>query len=146
MRQRATAIIVKDDKIILIKRIKNGSEYFIFPGGGVDEGETIEQGLVREVKEELCLDISTWKHLYDVEVEHPAFFVNKFRQKYFIYLISEYVGVPEIGGPEKESSNENNQYSVEWISIKKMNSMKNIYPQELVKNLAERLSSFDWKA
>jgi len=66
MRQRATAIVVKDNKIILLKRIKNGSEYFIFPGGGVDEGETVEQGLVREVKEELSLDISTWKHLFDL--------------------------------------------------------------------------------
>ena len=140
MRQRATAIVFKDNKIILLKRIKNGSEYFIFPGGGVDEGETIEQGLVREVKEELSLDISTWKYLFDLEVEHGANFANFGLQKYYIYLITEFTGTPEIGGPEKVASNENNQYFVEWVPLEKLSSMANVYPQELAKDLAGKIN------
>ncbi len=140
MRQRATAIVIKDNKIILLKRIKNGSEYFIFLGGGVDEGETIEQGLVHEVKEELCLDISTWKHLYDVEIEKSTFFINSVHQKYYIFLITEFKGIPEIGGPEKEASNENNQYFIEWVPIEKLSSMNNVYPQKLAKELVNKIN------
>ncbi len=34
---RVAAVIIKDDKILLIRRIKNGQEYYVFPGGGVKE-------------------------------------------------------------------------------------------------------------
>jgi ADP-ribose pyrophosphatase YjhB (NUDIX family) len=42
IRKRATAIIIENGKILLIKRIKSGMEYFVVPGGGVEEGETLE--------------------------------------------------------------------------------------------------------
>lgn len=32
LQMRVVAIIIKDDKILLIHRIKNGQEYFVFPG------------------------------------------------------------------------------------------------------------------
>jgi mutator protein MutT len=136
MRNRATAVIIKDNKILLIKRIKNGSEYFIFPGGGVEEGETVEQALKREVKEELSLDINTWKHLYDIEVNVPPVFTGDMHQKYFIFIIDKYQGIPEIGGPEKDRISEDNQYFIEWMSIGDLKNKDNIYPVEVSKNLA----------
>jgi len=54
---RVSAIILKDDKILLIHRKKNGEEYWVFPGGGVEDTETPEQGIIREVKEETGLDV-----------------------------------------------------------------------------------------
>lgn len=50
-------------------RNKQGSEYYTLVGGYVNEGESIEQALVREVKEETGLDVTagrlvfTEKHL-----------------------------------------------------------------------------------
>jgi 8-oxo-dGTP diphosphatase len=56
----ATAIIpYPPDKILLIKRRTvpfNG--YWALPGGRVDPGETVEQTIVREVKEETGLDVA----------------------------------------------------------------------------------------
>ena len=56
-RERASAVIIKDNKILLMKRVKPNLEYFVFPGGGVEKNESLDDTLKREVKEELSLDI-----------------------------------------------------------------------------------------
>ena len=63
MRIRSGAIVEIDGKIALIKRVRNNHEYYVFPGGGIEEGETPEEAAVREVKEELGIDIEIVKLL-----------------------------------------------------------------------------------
>ena len=118
-----------------MRRVRNGIEYFIFPGGGVEKDETIEDALKREVKEELSLVIFNWEHLFDIEVDVPPVFENEKHQKYFVFMIGEYTGIPEIGGPEKESDNENNQHHLIWIPIENLSGMKNLYPLPVVDDL-----------
>lgn len=59
-----TAIIeFQNNKILLVKRgtvVFKG--YWALPGGRVDSGETIEQAVVREVKEETGLDVKIVKN------------------------------------------------------------------------------------
>lgn len=63
----ATAIIpFPPDKILLIKRRTVPFKgYWALPGGRVDPGETVEQTIVREVKEETGLDIAVVSKLGD---------------------------------------------------------------------------------
>lgn len=50
------ALIVKDDKV-LICRDAEGADIWEIPGGRINEGETLETALVREVKEELNIPV-----------------------------------------------------------------------------------------
>ena len=43
--QRSCAAIVQGGKVTLIERKRDGSLYYLFPGGGVEEGETPEEAL-----------------------------------------------------------------------------------------------------
>jgi len=55
---RAAAIIIKENSIALIQRQREGRTYHVFPGGGIEVGETPEQAVVREVLEELGLEVN----------------------------------------------------------------------------------------
>jgi 8-oxo-dGTP pyrophosphatase MutT (NUDIX family) len=58
MRTRAGIILIENDKVALIERHRAGLDYYVFPGGGVDEGETPEQAAVREAFEELGVEVA----------------------------------------------------------------------------------------
>ena len=57
MRVRAVALLIQNDSIAVMERHRDGRHYFVFPGGGVDEGEGGAQAVVREVQEELGLRV-----------------------------------------------------------------------------------------
>ena len=70
------AIIHHDGKILATQRgygdFKDGWE---FPGGKIESGETKEQALVREIKEELNIEISVDKFAIDIEYQYPNFYL-----------------------------------------------------------------------
>ena len=56
---RAAALIIENSNVALIKRERGreGKVYYLFPGGKVEGYETVEEACIREIKEELGLDI-----------------------------------------------------------------------------------------
>lgn len=42
-------------------------DYYTFPGGGLEENETLEEGTKREIKEEFGIDVEVIKKLYQIE-------------------------------------------------------------------------------
>lgn len=73
----AAAVIRKDDKIFATQRgygeFKDGWE---FPGGKIEEGETPEQALVREIREELNTEIRVGERIGTVEYDYPKFHLS----------------------------------------------------------------------
>lgn len=78
----AAAIIQHDDKILCVQRGENKLEYiskkYEFPGGKVEEGETRSQTVVREIKEELNMDINAVEEFLTVRHEYPDFILTMY--------------------------------------------------------------------
>ena len=124
-RIRAVAIIINDKKVLLMHRIKNGKDYRVFPGGGVENGETVEQAVLREVQEETSLEVKIEKllyhHIYDDHTEH------------FFYLCRYVSGEPKLGdGNELREMAESNAnfYNPAWHEIKGLPQLL-LYPLEI---------------
>jgi len=55
------ALVIHEGKLLIVKRSALDSflpNIWDFPGGGVEQGETLEQALARELKEEIGIDVS----------------------------------------------------------------------------------------
>ena len=71
------AIIREGNKVFATQRgygdYKDGWE---FPGGKIEQGETPQQALAREIKEELDTDIAVGDYLTTIEYDYPAFHLS----------------------------------------------------------------------
>lgn len=103
------AIIVKNNKIFTTQRgygdFKGGWE---FPGGKIEENETPENALRREMLEELNVKIDVGECLYTVEYDYPNFHLSM--RCYICSLIDENIEL-------KEHS------AAKWLSIEELNTI-----------------------
>lgn len=128
MRTRVAALIINDNReILLIHRIKNNDEYFVLPGGGVEDSETEMDAIIREAKEETNLDIMPDKIMLEIQNE-------KFNRKELYYTIRSFTGAPILGGPELDRQSKDNVYILEWVKINELQNY-NIYPEEVIKTI-----------
>ncbi|MFE3576770.1 NUDIX domain-containing protein [Lysinibacillus sp. NPDC059133] len=74
MRNRGSVVLIKDKKVGLIKRVREGSVYYVFPGGGIEDGETPEEGAKREALEELGVTVKVGKCIATIEFNGTQYF------------------------------------------------------------------------
>ena len=98
------ALINNENEILLSKRPekKHLSGFWEFPGGKVEEGETPEKALIREVKEELNIDIN---NKCIAPLSFSEFDYNNFQLLLLLYICRRWDGEP--------MSMENNK--LEWV-------------------------------
>lgn len=65
---RVTGILIEDNKILLVKQKVSDKRNWSLPGGKLEQGETIEQGIIREMKEETGFDVEIIRLLYLCDV------------------------------------------------------------------------------
>ena len=82
------AIICKGDKVFATQRgYGEFKDWWEFPGGKMEPGETPEQALVREIREELSAEISVDRFLCTVDYDYPAFHLTM--HCYYCHLIDD---------------------------------------------------------
>ncbi len=127
------AVIKKDGKILATQRgygeFKGGCE---FPGGKPEVGETKEQALKREIKEELNADIEVNDYICTVEYDYPNFHLTM--HTYFSTLLSDNLEL--VYHDEERLEHE----SMKWLSKDELENVDWLGADiEIVKKLKEVL-------
>jgi len=139
MRTRAGIILIEEDKVALIERHRAGMHYYVFPGGGVDEGETPEQGAIRETLEELGID---------VVIKQKVVIIHFGKSTQIYYLVEKVGGEFGTGTGEEYTDADpfdptEGVYSPVWMSMDEMSKREKIYP-EYVKKLVLKAAIDGW--
>lgn len=129
-RVSSRAIIIEDGKLLAMFRRKikkDGSikEYYVIPGGGLEEGETLEENVIRELKEEFNVDIEIVKFLGTEEYDDTI-------ANYFLCKIIN--GEPRLGGEELERMTQENYYEIRYIDLKDIDNY-DINAKNLIKGI-----------
>jgi 8-oxo-dGTP pyrophosphatase MutT (NUDIX family) len=123
------AVILHRGKILFFHRINNGSEYYILPGGHIEAGESEEEALLREIKEETGFKAEIDRKLW--VLENPAD-----KSKHHFFLITKISGKLRMGRDEIMKTTDKNKYILEWHSLKEVPSLR-IFPEPVKNKMIE---------
>ncbi len=120
MRIRSAAVVVLYERVLVIRRVKDGRSYSVLPGGGVEEGEDLREACRRELLEETGL-VGTVGDLLDVPLAHDVPVV------YFVVRVTS--TELSLGGPELHRASEDNEYDPTWIAASSLDDER-LVPDE----------------
>lgn len=124
MRSCARAIIFNGDKILLMKRLKMGKEYYTLLGGAVEKNESPDQTAIREVFEESTIKVRDPKLVFIEEAGSP------FGTQY-VYLCDYISGEPNLPNDSEEAYwtiPGKNTYEPVWFPVDKLTTIPLISP------------------
>lgn len=124
---RVRAIIIQNNQILLIKRIKQDKKYWVFPGGGVESSDSSpEAALKRECQEELGIQVKV-EELFDT---------YNGNEKELFFLCNVISGqIDKIGGPEASRDKSiSGEYEPIWLPIGNI-ANKNILPESIKQSI-----------
>ena len=126
---RSAVIILDNDRIALIERVRDGRTYYVFPGGTMEEGETEQAAAIREAYEELGVS---------VELDTLAAVITFQSQTQYYFHATISAGVFGSGTGEELSSDPTaarGSYRPVWLGRQELRSY-DIRPQALAQALA----------
>jgi 8-oxo-dGTP diphosphatase len=118
MKTRPSALIIKDNKILTLKYVYNDQPLYALPGGNVEDNESVKDTLVRELQEELGIDIEVNELFSVAETYNPTKKTNILH----LTFVSEITNGTPIPNQEQTTT-----LGVEWLNIETL-SEKNLYP------------------
>lgn len=140
LRPSAKAIVVIDGRLLVTRHRTpgdSGPDWYIFPGGGQDPGETLHTALVREVREETGIEVRPGELLWVREVNvvpHPDWPLDPQDQPLEFMFEAEIVH--DHGDAHQEDQY---QIAVEWVTIGGLANLR-FYPATVLPALRAHLN------
>ncbi|MBQ2083355.1 MAG: NUDIX hydrolase [Lachnospiraceae bacterium] len=120
-RDRSQALVVRGERILMVKHRMFGREFFCLPGGGIDPGETPAAAALRELKEEACLE-------GEIVQEINVFEKLRGKGSVYTYLIKVPEGAVAGKGSDPElPAGEQTIIGAEWMLLEEMSELDQIY-------------------
>lgn len=126
MRKAARAIIIENGKMLVMYRNKHGSEYFTLVGGRLNDGETPEQALVREIREETGLRITKYQLVFIEEHAEP------YNEQYiFLCEVASHEPIAVQNSSEEGTMNRMgmNIHTPHWVDVSALHTLAFRTPQ-----------------
>ena len=128
----ARAIIIENGKIFLMFRRKNGRSFYAFPGGKKENKESLEECVIRELKEELGILVKPQKLVY--EYNSPS-------SKQYFFLCDYVDGIFGTGrGEEFDKDPATNYYEPRQEYLQKIKNLE-LKPEEIKLQLLNNLNN-----
>jgi 8-oxo-dGTP pyrophosphatase MutT (NUDIX family) len=136
MRIRSAAILIQNNAIALIERKRGGMHYFTFPGGGVNKDETPEAAVLREVFEELGVEIRVLRLVAKLWFRgNPQFF-------YLVELVGGQFGTGKGEEYSPDLDPTRGTYHPLWMPLSEI-TIKNVLPKGMAE-LVRRSYPDNW--
>ncbi len=119
---RAVGLVFIDDQILLMRRESSTKKYFTFPGGGVEPNETVEEAVVREIKEECNFNVRVIRLLYHHDLINDS--------DHYFYLCEYINGNLQLGGEELEENKRGDIHEPLLFPVAKLKEIT-LYPLEV---------------
>lgn len=141
IRVRPTALIIKNDCILLVEYMDNDGVHYHLPGGGAEPGETLVEGVRREVFEETCAEVEVGPIAFVYEMaphhqsgDHPNAPHNLSIMFECTLKVDSIPRLPDHPDP--------NQSGVKWVPLSSLDSIV-LYPhiQKQIQRYAEHRRS-----
>lgn len=117
LRIRVGAVLIENNRMLLIAHKKDGEVYWMLPGGGVNVGESLEDALKRELLEELNISVKVNAVSFLSDSIHP------FGKRHIVnicFLCSHLSGEYKLGVEER-------LHGFNFFTVKELESLR-IYP------------------
>ncbi|MCT4552390.1 MAG: NUDIX domain-containing protein [Alphaproteobacteria bacterium] len=122
---RALVFSRNKGKVFLIKRTKKDRPvYWTYPGGHVEDGETVQETLEREILEELGIRICKVEPFMNYEFEDGS------KQLFYTCKEAEEFERVEPTGPEFTTPREDNKFEVHEVDLEEIKNL-NVLPEEI---------------
>lgn len=134
LRNSVKAVIIKGDKLLVIKKKDGISAYAVLPGGGQKKDETLKQALKREVLEEVGAKVKVGKLVHVREYfSEKSKFTYEDRALHQVEFFFE-CELREDYMPKNGKNPDTRQETVVWVKLNKLDEI-NFYPVILRKIL-----------
>jgi 8-oxo-dGTP pyrophosphatase MutT (NUDIX family) len=117
---RAQCLVIRDNKILMVKHKHEGREWYCTPGGGIEKGETPEQAAIRELREE-C-------NVSGIIVKKTSEYVDPYDDNNFFYTFHVDIGNqnPSLGYDPEIIENPI-LVEVRWMALNEISEMDRVF-------------------
>ncbi|QEC53765.1 ADP-ribose pyrophosphatase YjhB (NUDIX family) [Anseongella ginsenosidimutans] len=119
MKPRPSLLVIEEDCLLLMRYNYNGRRVYGIPGGNPDEGESLQDALIRELREELQVAVQPGDMIFSAETVRPGKPDAHVLHCLFEGKILE--GRPALDPAETTAA------AIEWIPVRELETL-HLYP------------------
>lgn len=130
-------ILIRGDKVLLLRRTNTGYEdgNYGLPAGHLEEGESVREGLIREIREEIAIILE----VEDLHVSHVMHRRQKDERIDFFFTVEYIQGEPKNNEPDKCDD-------LSWFPVDNLPTNTILYVRQAIDAVRRKqfFSEFGW--